>query len=257
MVGRAGYWRRARRPGGGRCGGRGRRARRGAGCAAVADRPAAGGAGAAGLRRPVRGAGGAGAGLCGRDGQGHAGARGGPVARGPPAGRADGPGDPVNGMDRQLRDLLEAAAGEPPHRVSAEAVRRRVIRRRAVEFTAAAVAVAAIAAIIPVGIGALGRAPGPPNSGPAAARIVTSRQYGYTEALPAGWRLARPATRRWSGKGAPGYDQRVVDLFAGPHGIAAWTIAAPTKKSLAAYTSTTIRASRAGHPCSPPQTDQA
>jgi len=160
-------------------------------------------------------------------------------------------------MDRQLRDLLEAAAGEPPHRVSVEAVHRRVIRRRVAEFTAGAVAVAAIAAIIPVGIGALGRAHAPQNTRPAAPSIVTSRQYGYTEALPAGWRLARQATRPWGGKGAPGYDRPVVDLFAGPHGIAAWTVAAPTNKSLESYTSATIRASRAGHPCSPPQTDQA
>ena len=36
----------------------------------------------------------------------------------------------MNGMDGHLRDLLEAAVGEPPRRVTAEAVRRRVIRRR-------------------------------------------------------------------------------------------------------------------------------
>jgi len=163
----------------------------------------------------------------------------------------------VNGTDRQLRDLLETAAGEPPHRVSAEAVRRRVIRRRVAEFTAGAVALAAIAALIPVGIGALGRAHTPPNQGPAEARMVTSRHYGYTEALPAGWRPVRQATRQWNGKGGPGYDTRVVDLFAGPHGVAAWAYAAPTTKNLAAYGSATIRASRRAHPCSPPQTDQA
>jgi len=160
-------------------------------------------------------------------------------------------------MDRQLRDLLEAAAGEPPHRVAAEAVRRRVIRRRVAEFVAAAAAVAAIAVIIPVGIGALGRADRPPGGGYTTARIFTSQHYRYSEALPAGWRSARQATRQWNGKGAPGYDRRVVDLFAGPHGIAAWTIAAPTNKSLTAYSSATIRASRAAHPCSPPKTDQA
>jgi hypothetical protein len=161
----------------------------------------------------------------------------------------------VNGMDRQLRDLLEAAAGEPPHRVSAEAVRRRVIRRRVAEFAAGAVAVAAIAALIPVGIGALSRAPGPSHPGPS--RMVTSRHYGYTETLPAGWRLARQATRPWHGTGGPGYDRPVVDLFAGPRGVQAWAIAAPTTKNLAAYTAKTIRASRAAHPCSPPQTSQA
>jgi hypothetical protein len=53
----------------------------------------------------------------------------------------------VTGIDRQLRDLLEAAAGEPPHQVSAEAVRRRVSRRRARECLAGA---AAVAVIIPV-----------------------------------------------------------------------------------------------------------
>jgi hypothetical protein len=125
------------------------------------------------------------------------------------------------------------------------------------EFTAAAIAVAAIAAIIPVGIGALSRAHTPRNAGPAAARMVTSRHYGYTETLPAGWRLGRQATRQWNGKGGPGYDRPVVDLFAGPRGVQAWAIAAPTKQSLAAYTARIIRHARAAHPCSPPQTSQA
>ena len=164
----------------------------------------------------------------------------------------------MNGMDRHLRDLVQAAAGEPPHRISVEAVRRRVIRRRVVEFAGAAVAVAVIAVIIPVGIGALGHGHGQPNSGPAAARVFTSRQYGYTEALPAVWRLARQATRQWDGKGAPGYETRVVDLFQGPGSLQAWVLAAPTKKNLAAYTSATIRASHLAHPCpAVPQTDQA
>ncbi len=163
----------------------------------------------------------------------------------------------MNGMDGQLRDLLEAAAGEPPRRVSVAAVRRRVIRRRVVEFAAGAVAVVALAALIPVGIGALGHTHGPPSTGPAAARMVTSGHYGYTEALPAGWRLARQATRQWNGTGGPGYDRPVVDLFAGPRGVQAWALAAPTTKNLAAYAAKTIRASRAAHPCSPPQFDQA
>jgi hypothetical protein len=163
----------------------------------------------------------------------------------------------VNGMDRHLRDLLEAAVGEPPRLVSAEAVRRRVIRRRVVEFAAAAAAVAVIAVIIPVGIGALGRAHRPPGGGYAAGRIVTSRHYGYTEALPAGWRLVTQATQQWDGKGAPGYEDSVVDLFAGPGGVQAWALAAPTKESLAAYTTATIRAARAAHPSSPPQSNRA
>jgi hypothetical protein len=163
----------------------------------------------------------------------------------------------VNGMDGRLRDLLEAASGEPPHRVSVEAVHRRVIRRRVAEFTAGVVAVVAVAALVPVGIGALGHTHGPPTTGPAAARMVTSRHYGYTEALPAGWRLARQATRRWNGTGGPGYDRPVVDLFIGPGQVLAWAAAAPTNKSLTAFAAATIRASRAAHPCSPPQFDQA
>ena len=164
----------------------------------------------------------------------------------------------MNGMDRQLRDLLDAAAGEPPHRVSAEAVHRRVIRRRMVEFAAGAVAVAALAVLIPVGIGALGRGPGPSTTGPAAGRLVTSRHYGYTEALPAGWLSGAQATQQWTGKGAPGSEESVVDLFYGPGGVQAWALAAPTKESLAAYARATIRAAAAAHPCpAVPQTDQA
>ena len=162
----------------------------------------------------------------------------------------------MNGMDRQLRDLLEAAAGEPPHRVTAETVRRRVVRRRVVEYAVAAVAVAAIAALIPVGIGALGRGPGR-STNVATPQIFTSRHYGYAEALPAGWRLVGQATRQWSGKGGPGYDRPVVDLFAGPRGVAAWAYAAPTRKSLESYATAIIQGARAAHPCSPPLTDQA
>src|ERR1035437_4818369 len=69
-------------------------------------------------------------------------------------------------MDRQLRELLDAAVGEPPHRVGVEAVRRRVIRRRAREYTAGAAAIAVIAAIIPAATGTLGRSPGPSAGGP-------------------------------------------------------------------------------------------
>jgi hypothetical protein len=80
----------------------------------------------------------------------------------------------MNHMDRQLRDLLDAAAGEPPHQVTVEAVRRRVTRYRATQYLAAAAAVAVIAAIIPAGLGALGHAPRPSAAGqrPAAVPAV-------------------------------------------------------------------------------------
>jgi hypothetical protein len=161
-------------------------------------------------------------------------------------------------MDRQLRDLLEAAVGEPPHRVSAAAVRRRVIRRRVVEFAAAAVAVVAIAVLISVGVGALGRGPGPQKPGPVPSRPrFTSQEYGYTVALPPGWRSGGPARQRWNGKGAPSYTDPVSDLFLGPDGVQVGVIAAPTTENLTAYTATTIRADRAIHRCSAPQTRQA
>jgi hypothetical protein len=47
----------------------------------------------------------------------------------------------VSAMEKQLRDLLIAEAGDPPHRVTVEAVRRRAIRRWAAQAGAASLAV--------------------------------------------------------------------------------------------------------------------
>ena len=60
-----------------------------------------------------------------------------------------------------------------------------------------------------------------------------------------GWSSKSPATQRWDGKGAPGDEDSVVDLSSGQ----AWAVAAPTTQSPAGYTSATIRASAASHPC--------
>ena len=68
-------------------------------------------------------------------------------------------------MDRQLRDLLEAAVGEPPRKISIETVRRRVARRRTVEYASGAAAVAIIAALVPASIGALGHGRAAPRTG--------------------------------------------------------------------------------------------
>jgi hypothetical protein len=101
------------------------------------------------------------------------------------------------------------------------------------------------------------QSPAATASTPAPAHIFTSRHYGYTEALPAGW-TGGQATQQWNGTGAPGDEDSVVDLFHGPSGVEAWTIAAPTKENLAAYTAMTTRAAAAAHPCpATPQTDQA
>ena len=87
--------------------------------------------------------------------------------------------------------------------------------------------------------------------------MFRSHHYGYTETLPTGWYSVGPATQQWNGKGSPGFDSPVIDLFTGPGSLEAWADAAPTNKNLAAYTSATIRAARAGHPCSAPLTNQA
>jgi hypothetical protein len=50
-------------------------------------------------------------------------------------------------MDSQLRDLLDAAVGEPPHRVTPDAVRRRVRKRRLKEGAWAALAVLIVAGL--------------------------------------------------------------------------------------------------------------
>jgi hypothetical protein len=163
-------------------------------------------------------------------------------------------------MDRHLRDLLEAAVGEPPRQVTVAAVRRRVIKRRVVQYTAVAAAV--IAVLVLLGTGTFGRAlphaPAPATRPHPETPIITSRHYGYSEALPAGWRLARQASQRWDGTGAPGDGDSVVDLYAGPGGVEAWVYAAPTKESLAAYAITTVRVAGAVHDCpAVPQTNRA
>jgi hypothetical protein len=154
-------------------------------------------------------------------------------------------------MDRRLRDLLEAAAGEPPRQVTAAAVRRRVIRRRVAESVAGVVAVAVIAALALAGVRTLGHAhpPAPAVRPHPTARIITSRYYGYAEALPPGWRPPGLATRRWDGTGSPGDQETDTDLFTGPGGVEAWAVAAPTRENLTAYTRTVIQASNAVHQC--------
>ena len=56
-------------------------------------------------------------------------------------------------IEPELRDLLRAAFGEPPHQVTVGAVRRRVVRRRAMEAVAGT---AAVAAVISIAVPALG-----------------------------------------------------------------------------------------------------
>jgi hypothetical protein len=78
----------------------------------------------------------------------------------------------------------------------------------------------------------------------------TSRHYGYTEALPAAW-IGGQATQQCDGKGAPGDQDSVVDLFQGPGGAEARAIAPPTKQNLAAYARPTTGRHRTSVPGGP------
>jgi hypothetical protein len=84
-----------------------------------------------------------------------------------------------------------------------------------------------------------------------AARVFTSRLYGYTAALPEGW-SAQPG-QRWGGTSAPG----PVDVFRGPPNVAAWAFALPRPASPAAYAAAITRTA-AQLPCpAASQTSQA
>ena len=91
-----------------------------------------------------------------------------------------------------------------------------------------------------------------------ATRTFTSRQYGYTGALPAGWSSGAQATQQWNGQGAPGDEDNVVDLFSGPGGVEAWAMAAPTKQKPDGLHRSDHPGIRRRDPCpTTPQTDQA
>ena len=95
------------------------------------------------------------------------------------------------------------------------------------------------------------RSPASGASTPAAARVFTSRLYGYTVALPAGW-SAQQRERR-GGVGGPG----PVDVFRGQPYVAAWAFAVPRPASPAAY-ATAITRTAAQLPCpAAPRTSQA
>jgi hypothetical protein len=112
----------------------------------------------------------------------------------------------VSRVEEQLRDLLEMAVGQPPRRVTVEAVRRRVVRHRAVMAAAtAAAAAAAVAVAIAVGAAPF-RPAAPPAAGPAAPRqfnpLIPYLSFGW---LPAGGKLV-----------AGGTGQKVMYLIARP-----------------------------------------
>jgi YVTN family beta-propeller protein len=92
----------------------------------------------------------------------------------------------VNEMDGPLRDLLEAAVGEPPHRVNVEAVRRRMVRRRVLEGIAGAAAVAVLAVAIPVAAATAGHHPAAqrPQTHPARGPVAYVVNFGSGTVTP-------------------------------------------------------------------------
>ncbi len=87
---------------------------------------------------------------------------------------------------RQLRDLLEAAVGEPPRTVTVQAVRRRVTRRRIIESVAAAIVavlVAGLGVAVAVRASGSGQASGPRPPGFGVPRYYV--EQGFRNAPPA------------------------------------------------------------------------
>jgi hypothetical protein len=89
-------------------------------------------------------------------------------------------------MENQLRDLLEAAVGEPPRRVTVDAVRRRVIRRRILESAG----IGAVAVVVAgIGVAAAFRvtganAPSAPVSHAGAPRYYVQASFPGTAGRP-------------------------------------------------------------------------
>jgi hypothetical protein len=74
----------------------------------------------------------------------------------------------VTGIEHQLRDLLETAAGDPPRRVTAREVRRRTVRRRLAEYGTAALAAVLLAGLgVAISSQAAGPSPAPVSPSPA------------------------------------------------------------------------------------------
>ena len=98
----------------------------------------------------------------------------------------------------------------------------------------------------------------PAASTSAAVGTIRSHYYGYRATLPAGWHSSRQATQRWDGTTPPDDADTFVDLFNGPGSVEAWVVAAPTRASLAGFTTAIMGAVSAAHPCpATPPTNQA
>jgi hypothetical protein len=83
-------------------------------------------------------------------------------------------------------------------------------------------------------------------SGSAGPTSFTSKTYGYSLTMPAGWTVIQ-ATAKWDGTGAPFHDVPEADQFVGPAAASAWFFGAPTTKDLASRVKESIAANADAH----------
>ena len=105
----------------------------------------------------------------------------------------------MSGVDnRQLRELLDAAVGDPPHRVTVAAVRRRLVRRRVTEAVTVAAAVVALTGLgVAVAVQASRAIPGPTSTPrhPAATSRHDAPRYYVQQSFGGGGRPPQPVVR--------------------------------------------------------------
>jgi hypothetical protein len=84
-------------------------------------------------------------------------------------------------MELRIRELMELAAGDPPHRIPVAAVRRRVRRRRLAEGVVAATSAVVLASLGLVAAQATGGRPGPAAAASSAAAKAGAPAYYYEQ----------------------------------------------------------------------------
>jgi hypothetical protein len=102
----------------------------------------------------------------------------------------------------------------------------------------------------PVAVAAATPVPGVSSS----PTTFTSKTYGYSLTLPAGWTSIQ-ATAAWDGQGAPSHDVPEADQLVGPGAASAWFFGAPTTSDLAAQVKATIAGTATEHSECPPVPD--
>jgi hypothetical protein len=74
----------------------------------------------------------------------------------------------------------------------------------------------------------------------------TSKTYGYSLTVPAGWTTGQ-AFMAWDGKGMPAHNVAEADKFVSPNTASSWLLSAPTTKDLAGLVKQAITANATDH----------